>query len=55
MTAMILRSSITVVLFAAFILLWVWAWNSRRREQFDSAAQLVFDDGTPATDEGKPS
>ena len=44
MTVLILRSCITVALFAAFIALWIWAWSSRRREEFDAAAGLVFDD-----------
>ena len=55
MTALILRSSITVVLFAAFIALWIWAWSSRRRDEFDSAAQLVFDDGVPPSGELRKS
>jgi len=39
-----LRSLITVVAFAAFIGIALWAWSGRRRERFDAAARLPFDD-----------
>jgi cbb3-type cytochrome oxidase subunit 3 len=54
MTMLILRSSITVALFAAFIGLWVWAWNARRRDEFDSASRLVFDDDASPSNEVQP-
>ena len=39
----ILRSAVTVALFLLFISLCIWAWSSRRREEFDAAAMLPFD------------
>jgi cytochrome c oxidase cbb3-type subunit IV len=38
-----LRSIVTVVTFVCFIGIWVWAWSSRRKEDFDRAAHLPFD------------
>lgn len=42
-----LRSLATLSMFLAFIGIVVYAWNSRRRGEFDSAAQVpLLDDGT---------
>jgi cbb3-type cytochrome oxidase subunit 3 len=41
---MCLRAAITVSLFALFVALIFWAWSPKRRQQFDEAANLVFDD-----------
>lgn len=49
----IMRGAITVVLFALFIALIVWAWSPRRREEFTDAANLVFDDTDEARAAGK--
>jgi cytochrome c oxidase cbb3-type subunit 4 len=38
------RSVITVVLFAAFLGIVVWAWSARRREDFEAAAMLAVED-----------
>ncbi len=38
------RSIMTVVLFAAFIGIVVWAWSSRRSEDFEAAARLALND-----------
>jgi cytochrome c oxidase cbb3-type subunit 4 len=38
----ILRSIITVLLFVAFIGLWVWAWSKNRKEDFEEAANIPF-------------
>ena len=46
----VVRSVVTVSLFALFISLCVWAWSDRRREEFAAAARLPFDEhdhGTP--------
>ena len=43
-----LRSVVTVISFAVFIGIIVWAWAGRRREDFDDAARLPFADDTPA-------
>ena len=38
------RGILTAVLFAAFIALWIWAWSSKRRQDFAAAAQLPLAD-----------
>jgi len=43
MSLMILRSLVTVALFALFILLCVWAYSPRRRDEFEAAARLPLD------------
>ena len=51
MTLDILRSLGTVLAFVAFIAVCVWAYSSKRRADFDQAANLPFadeaDDGSP--------
>lgn len=43
-----LRSIFTVLVFAAFIGVWIWAWSSKRKQAFDEAANLPFaEDGNP--------
>ncbi len=49
----ILRSVFTVVIFAAFIAIWVWAWSKKRKTEFEEAANLPFEDDKPRqTSEG---
>lgn len=44
-----LRSIFTVLVFAAFLGVWIWAWSSKRKQAFDEAANLPFvEDGMPA-------
>jgi cytochrome c oxidase cbb3-type subunit 4 len=43
----ILRSIFTVVIFVAFIAIWVWAWSKKRKTEFDEAANLPFADDEP--------
>jgi cytochrome c oxidase cbb3-type subunit 4 len=38
-----LRSIVTVVTFACFIGIVLWAWSGRNRAEFDKAAQLPFE------------
>ncbi len=38
------RSVMTAVLFVAFVGIVLWAWSSRRRDDFDAAARLAVDD-----------
>lgn len=38
----VLRSLVTVLAFAAFIGILVWAYRPSRKAQFDDAAQLPF-------------
>jgi|JRYE01.1.fsa_nt_gb cytochrome c oxidase cbb3-type subunit 4 len=48
----IIRSLIAVTLFVAFIALWIWAWRSERRADFDAAARMPLeDDAMPPQDE----
>jgi cytochrome c oxidase cbb3-type subunit 4 len=39
----ILRAAVTVVSFAAFLGIVVWAWSKRRATDFDEAANLPFE------------
>ena len=39
-----IRSLFTVLIFVIFIGIWVWAWSSRRKKDFDEAANLPFAD-----------
>jgi len=38
------RSVMTAVLFVAFVGIVLWAWSSRRRDDFQAAARLAVDD-----------
>lgn len=38
------RSIMTVVLFAAFIGIVLWAWSARRSDDFEAASRLVLND-----------
>jgi cytochrome c oxidase cbb3-type subunit IV len=46
----VLRSVITVVWFVTFVGLFLWAWSSRRREDFTAASRLPFDEGDDGDD-----
>jgi cytochrome c oxidase cbb3-type subunit 4 len=39
-----MRSSMTVIAFATFVGIVMWAWSSRKRNDFDVAARSVLDD-----------
>jgi len=39
-----IRALITLLSFATFIGILLWAWSSRRRSDFEEAARLPFDD-----------
>ena len=41
-----------LALFLAFIGLWVWAWSSKRKKEFDEAARLPLGEGAPVTSKG---
>ena len=44
-----LRSAVTVLAFACFIGIFLWAWSGRNRARFDEAGQLPFaDEARPA-------
>ncbi len=40
----LLRSIVTVLAFALFIGIVVWAWSSRNKTRFEEAAQLPFEE-----------
>lgn len=43
-TVGLIRGALTVILCAAFIALWIWAWSKHRKAEFDAAAQLPLQD-----------
>jgi len=46
-----LRATVTVLAFACFIGIFLWAWSGRNRAHFDEAGRLPFaDDTRPAPD-----
>ena len=40
----IVRGVLTAVIFFAFIGIWIWAWSSRRKAEFDESAKLPLQD-----------
>ena len=49
-----LRSLFTVVTFAVFMAIVLWAWSGRRHGEFHAAALLPFDDDiTPLSPRGR--
>ncbi|WJW76869.1 cbb3-type cytochrome c oxidase subunit 3 [Thiohalobacter sp. IOR34] len=50
-----IRSLFTVLVFASFIGVWIWAWSSKRKQAFEEAANLPFveDDIPVVTDNQK--
>jgi cytochrome c oxidase cbb3-type subunit 4 len=50
-----MRSSMTVIAFATFIGIVMWAWSSGKRSDFDVAARSVLEDDAPENaNEAKP-
>lgn len=45
----ILRIAVTLVSFALFVGIVVWAWSRRRQSDFEAAAQLPFLDEAPSS------
>jgi len=45
-----LRGLFTLILMIAFVSIVIWAWSSKRREDFAEAARLPLDDDSPAPD-----
>jgi cytochrome c oxidase cbb3-type subunit 4 len=41
------RGVLTVILFLAFIGMWIWAWSSKRQSDFEQAANLPLEDVPP--------
>ena len=48
-----LRSIVTVLAFAAFIAIVLWAYSERSKAAFDQAARLPFDDEDDSTASGE--
>lgn len=44
-----LRGLFTLILMIAFVSIVIWAWSSKRREDFAEASRLPLDDDSPAT------
>lgn len=44
-----LRSIVTVVAFAVFVAIVLWAYSERSKAAFDEAARLPFDEGDDGT------
>jgi len=42
-TINVIRTAVTLLSFAMFVGIVIWAWSSRNRQQFEEAAQLPFD------------
>ena len=42
-----LRSIVTVLAFACFVGIVLWAWSGKRREDFEAAARVPLDDDEP--------
>ena len=40
----VVRGLLTLILFLAFMTLWVWAWNRNRQGDFDRLARLPLED-----------
>ena len=40
------RGLITAVTFIAFVGVWIWAWSSRRKADFDASAALPLEEDT---------
>ena len=45
------RGVFTIVMFVLFTGICLWAWSSRRKKDFDEAAQLPLDDGPAPSDD----
>ena len=39
-----LSGIVTSIMLVLFLAGWAWAWNPRRKAEFDAAAQLPFDE-----------
>jgi len=43
------RALLTAVIFFAFIGIWVWAWSSRRKADFEASAALPLEEDNHIT------
>jgi cytochrome c oxidase cbb3-type subunit 4 len=57
-TVGLIRGGLTAILCAAFIALWIWAWSTHRKADFDAASRLPLDeapDDSPAASGQTPT
>ena len=47
------RGLFTLVMFVLFVGLCIWAWSSKRKTDFDEAAQLPFSNDEPDAGDNK--
>ena len=43
----VIRGLLTLALFLSFLGLWIWAWSSKRKAEFDAAARIPLQDVEP--------
>jgi len=55
MSVVTIRSLLTVAIFAAFVALWIWAWSTDRKADFDAAARLPLENDDPIDPRGDRS
>jgi cytochrome c oxidase cbb3-type subunit 4 len=41
----LMREAVTLISFAAFLGIVIWAWSARRKSQFDAAARIPLEEG----------
>ena len=46
-----LRGILTAIIFFAFIGIWVWAWSSRRKSDFEASAALPLEEDRTLTND----
>ena len=46
------RGILTAILLFSFVGLWVWAWSSRRKADFDASAALPLEEDNYITNDG---
>ena len=52
MSIALVRGLLTLATFAAFIALWIWAWSTKRKAEFDEAARLPLEGSQIASEQG---
>ena len=48
-----LRGFLTAVLLFSFVGLWIWAWSSRRKDEFEESAALPLEEDQLMTNNGR--
>ena len=47
------RGILTAVLLFSFVGLWIWAWSSRRKADFEASAALPLEEDNYITNDGR--